>query len=276
MRDSCDKILKKTVTCATSPLLVRFVCNNSQKGTATLIASGGLPPYTFRETRSGISNTTGVFTTLPATTSRRYFSITDACGQVKQAWVDPFDFNDPTYAACPFTGNLSLSSNQWFKDDSGCPVYCDGSFFPITYECLNCTPSVIVVDSGGVGREGSSAVMRGLPEGTFQIRATTACGETLTQTVTLQNGNISLYVYDGCSGISASASPSAGVKYYLKIGTTVIDSNFTGDFGSRVPGTYVVEAISPTCGSASRSMTVEMSATVYSICDSRNEINAEM
>ncbi len=268
MRDSCGKTAKQTISCSTTPLLVRFVCNNSQSGTATLIASGGLPPYTFEETRSGISNTTGVFTTLPPTTSRRYFSVIDACGQVKEAWVDRFDFDNPAYTACPFLGDLSLSSDQWFKDDFGCSGFCVGSFFPIRYECLNCTPSVTVIDSGGVGRERSAAVMRGLPEGTFQIKATTACGESVTKTVILQRGSISLSVYDGCNGISASASPSAGVKYYLKIGAMVIDSNFTGVFSNRPPGTYIVDAISPTCGSASRTVTVQMSATVNSICDS--------
>ena len=267
MRDSCNKTLKQTVTCTTTPLSARFVCYNSQTGAATIRASGGVMPYIFRERATSISNAIGVFTGLPRTTARRYFTVTDACGQSKDLWIDIFDFQEPSFTLCPFTGDINLSSYQRFKDDSGCPGWCDGSFFPITYECLNCTPSVIVVDSGGVGRESSSAIMRSFPEGTFQIRATTACGETMTQSITLQRGSISLDARSVCTGISARATPSTGVKYILKSGTTVIDSNYTGGFNVP-PGTYIVEAISPTCGTTSQTVVVQISATAYSICDS--------
>ena len=276
MRDSCGKELTKNVDCPIGPFKISIACANHSAGTATITASGGLPPYIYRCITTVQTNTTGVFTGLPL--KRRYeFEIEDACGRKKKAWIDPLSMYGSTgisYNSCPFDSILDVKTTNIYWEEDMCfsqTFGCNKSFQPVTYTCETCTPNISTVGTNYISGVDNGKLM-GLPPGTHRIVIRNACGDTLIRTVKMEQGKMSLYVYGSCSSTNAISaySSTSNTTFILKMGNTELGRNQTGDFTIPDPDTlYTIIALNPLCDSTSTTYRFQPSTeTRYEIlCD---------
>ncbi len=246
--DKCGRVSSKPFECADAALQLSVVCSVASAGTASIKAKGGKFPYRYVETTSNQTSSDGNFANLPL--NKKYtFEVTDACGTKKQAAVSPLQITETTSEGCPFTGDLTVKTNQEITSDTACTAGCkEFSFFPITYTCTSCTPSVILTDNGTT-KGMSSVIFKNLPEGTHTIQAQNACGDVTTKTVTMGKKPVPLATVRDCNlaTINIVAVTNGSFYVYKDSAGVGLDSNSTGIFKIPYLGKFIISATNSAC-----------------------------
>lgn len=245
--DSCGNIYTNEVT-YTDPIAASIACLNYSKGSLSVTASGGRPPYTY--SIAGQSNSTGQFTGLPA-----YYTdtlhITDACGQHYDQYIPP-----PT-----------VSLTQHCPSDS--IIYLSGIAPPavpdtLTFICTNCLPgpqTVTRVYDGTPIAADSLFLHQPQSTGYDIVVLSSACGgDTIRHAPPGISTDITLDIrFLSCKSFKASVSNHGAavavdsfVLTHVLYGPTVA-ANTTGLFENMPDGFYIVTAfIGPLCNDTPR------------------------
>ena len=254
--DSCSM---KTYTYNIAPTLT-IDCVNFWQGTGAVTGSGGIPPFTYQCLVNNVvvaTSTTGQFTGLPTTPAvKKYdFKVIDACNKSKTVGVEALK---PTFSGtvnCGPGGTVTLKMLR--NNNANSPL-----FFPITVSVPTATPTnfTYVFPSNQTTFTG----LTGNPN-IFTIQD--ACGEKV-----ICKDSLILNLNSNCVNISAvlkklflcdnqTGSTELGlggvVTYTLSDAQgNVIATNTTGVFTAPGPGTYTVTAVHPTCGTLTKTITV--------------------
>lgn len=281
-----DKCGKKTdypnITCTQTDVSLGISCVNFNARTATVVASGGVPPYLYEENRTGVTNSTGVFTGLTniAGAADYRFKVTDACANKKQISI-----RRPSYlisaAGCPYDSVISVfpSSTELYKGDT-CPVNsCSYLFYPITINCPTCPNSTLTVNkpSRFSTFNAGDAVFTGVSPGNYTISTTDACGNTSSSLFrnVIQPSSIEVQTNNFCVNRivrvrrAGGAALSPGTVVILKNASGVnIDTSTNGLLTMNKAGNYSVEVQAPKCAVARQNFTIEYNLTPDIYCDS--------
>ncbi len=241
IQDACGASYFQIVNCntgGTSPLKLVVNCSNGTLGTASVTASGGTPPYSFRELNYNVpGSANGQFTGL---TKNQYlkFEVTDACGGKYTYLLSPLSLSNMEYL-CPW--GIKVYSRQ-MRSTTDVPGFTDFSFKPVTYKCISCTPQITKVDA--VGDASNFGYFPNLA-GIHRFEITNACGEkdtvlsSKTGCVT-SDCNSNLYVIQNNTDLPGTTSFTLKTLAGVTIGT-----NTTGIFTMVPDGKYQVFCTNP-------------------------------
>jgi SprB repeat len=262
--DRCGRTDSRTVD-NVAALTFTLLCSNSDIGTASMSARGGMPPYIFTELNSNLTNTTGLFTKLPLHQPYR-FRVTDSCGKTIDRDISPFT-SSASWQGCPFTNQIQLHSYNPSSSYSGY------SWYPITYTCMSCTPIVTLVDSGRGSNYGeSNANFINVPAGTHHFKVSNHCGAIHELDVTTDTTDVYVYLnYRNCHNNQVLVT-SNGNFFVLKNKLGVpIDSNGTGLFNLFTNDTVIISARRDGCEGHPeiRILPTQLSINAYLNCDAR-------
>lgn len=282
--DRCGKSRSySNISCTSTDVRLNVSCINFNTGSATLTASGGVPPYTFRETRFNVSSSTGVFNGLPSVsgTVDYRFEVRDACANRKFIWVARPAYR-VTSAGCPFDSVLSVnsSSNEVVFSDSCSPNKCPYFFYPITFTCTNCpgSPSVVINKPNRYSPILPNEVrFVGVPPGNYTITTSDACGNTSSTLFRNQVQPPAIEVFTNTFCINRTVRVRQTLGTPLPAGATVnlrdaqnniIATNNTGNFVLDRAGNYRAEVFAPNCTVARVNFSVSYTITPDIYCDS--------
>jgi gliding motility-associated-like protein len=272
--DKCQRQTERFFDCPPANLQLYVRCASHDRGTATVFATGGTPPYRFQEVRSSKTAADGIFTGLRTTSNDYYFTVTDTCGRVTQNIVNRITLNQVTWQGCPFDSAVRLGVYQSHREIDTCGRGCS-NFLPYVFNCVNCSPPQYKVDSGQFGYVNAyyGAYFPKIGVGNHKFEVSNGCGDTLRFDVKMDTADLSVWTSTSCEGGTIQAySSQPNTKFYLidSVGI-VIDTNATGTFRPPYFGTFTVEGRHKGCRS-SRSVVaafVNPYARVrYASCDS--------
>ena len=281
-----DKCGKKTdypnITCTQTDVSLGISCVNFNARTATVVASGGVPPYVYEENRTGVVNNTGIFSGLAnvAGVADYRFIVRDACANSKQISI-----RRPTYvisaSGCPYDSIITAApATLEILNSDTCPTNrCPYFFYPITFTCPTCPNTTAVVNkpSRFSPLNAGDAVFTGVNPGNYTITSTDACGNTSSTLFrnTIQPSNIEIQTANFCVNRSVrvrragGAALSPGTIVILKNASGVnIDTSTNGNFTLNKAGNYSVEVQAPRCAITRQNFTVEYNLTPDIYCDS--------
>jgi gliding motility-associated-like protein len=283
--DKCGKSRSYTnISCTSTDVRLDISCINFNTGTATLTASGGVPPYTFREAMSNITSNTGVFTGLPFITANisYRFEVMDACANRKFAWIIKPSYRI-TSTGCPFDSIIAVnpSSNEVIYSDLCRPNrWCAYFFYPLTFTCTNCpgSPSVVINKPNRYSPILPNEVrFTGVPPGNYTITTTDACGNTSSTVFRNQVQPLGIDVQTNTFCInrtvrvrqsSGAALPAGSTVNLRDAQNNIIATNTNGIFTLNRAGNYRAEVFAPNCAVARLDFTISYSLTPDIYCDS--------
>ncbi|MEY4927528.1 MAG: hypothetical protein RI894_1964, partial [Bacteroidota bacterium] len=241
IHDACGGYFSQIVSCIfgnPTPLSLALTCSNGTLGTATVVATGGTPPYAFRETSSQVNNTTGHFTGL-RNNVLFHFDVIDACGRTAFAEISSLNVFQQALE-CSWGVHLHTKQQRLATNTSG--VFVDFSFKPVTYKCLTCVPQITLTDA--VGDADNSVYFPTVGDAQlFEIK--NGCGEKDTVEIgrascITSDCNNNLYVLQTNTTIGGTTTVtlknSAGV---------VLGTNTTGIFPNTPEGDYIITCHNP-------------------------------
>lgn len=263
MSDRCNQI-KNGLTCSSLKGYVK--CANFQDSTASIAATGGLPPYQFKCLNNGQTNTNGVFSRLPRNRTDYQFQVTDACGAINFFSVAKMYLFRVLGSACPFDSTMRVDMNQTVTLSDTC-LNCS-SFYPYRFDCLDCSPPKTAIDDvpslvnplrpfGNLSKQ---------PHGTYHIVVTNGCNDTVHVTATTSPIKPSLTFRYDCPTKKIYAYTSvSGSTYILKDSLNrTLATNTTGNFDAPYNGLYFIIAAVPTCDTIRDSLrTISYIGTCY-------------
>jgi gliding motility-associated-like protein len=273
------------ITCVQTDVSLDVSCVNFNARTATITASGGVPPYIYEEARSGAVNATGVFSGLNnvAGVAGYNFIVRDACAN-----TDRFTVYRPGYApsfiGCPFDSTISLFLPREFGAQGvrcGTPdERCEYHFYPITINCPTCPNQQSVTinrpsrfDAFPVGQ----SLFTGVPGGNYNISWTDACGNTASSVLRMQLQPISVSVNTNsfCGNRIVRVRRTDGQAYepgtlisLFDAQNNLIAQNSSGQFSLVRQGTYTARVEAPRCAVTNETFTVAYSLNADIYCDS--------
>lgn len=253
VKDNCDNISARTVNCSVDQLKINFGCVNEVKGTATIVATGGTPPYVFKCFTNGITNSTGIFTKLPKD-SKYDFQVTDACGRSKTAWI--YNSFTTTYNSCPYDSILKLAYNYTYYIEGDCAYSyygCNTTYRQLKYICLTCDTMI----NQNLDTISGVYSLKHVSPDSYKFQIINGCGDTIIKDVDVfkKGFRVSLYESDCRSDyqIGTTLSPSqTNTTYVLKLNGIEIARNTTGLFKAPDPDDkYWVVASNTSCNTDS-------------------------
>jgi uncharacterized repeat protein (TIGR03803 family) len=198
-------------------------CNGGNNGAATVLASGGVSPYSYNWTPSG-----GTAATTTGRTAGTYTcSITDNNGCVKTQTVT---LTQPTVLGSSISSQTNVTCNG--GNNGAATVLASGGTAPYTYSW---TPS-----------GGTAATTTGRTAGTYTCTITDNNGCVKTQTVTLTQPSAVSITFStsnstcGASNGSATAIPSGGAGGYTYQWNAAAGNQTTANASGLAAGSYVV------------------------------------
>ena len=179
-------------------------CMNFAAGTATVIPLSGVAPYRFSvyDNLGNFldSNTTGIFSNLTSAPSAPGFWIYayDSCGAHTSIFEEPATVY---YAVnCPFDSNINIT------------YLSGGSSAPYTLTCLNCSPShADTFTSWPIFYQPTPAFFHLLPDSSYYIRLTDACGNSHIDTVRTLPTVLPVIRHTSCRGIRIAFTTNTGI-----------------------------------------------------------------
>lgn len=262
LSDKCQK-LQKQLVCSTLKGYVK--CANFLDQTASLGAEGGLPPYQFQSLQTNVSNTTGIFSNLPTNTESYQFKVTDACGAYYFFDVSKMSLFRVVGGACPSTGKFQVEMSQNIPQSDSCPRC--SSFFPYRFNCIDCVPPRIVVDSN-VSHANPAlpfADFSPQPPGVYTIIVKNSCGDSLKINAEVKLARPKLTLSFDCSTNKITASTNIPGSTYNLVDSLgrLLATNTTGIFDSPYSGVFNVTSNYPLCNPASDTINTRV---LTSIC----------
>ncbi len=209
-----------------------ITCHNDNDGSITAFASGGTAPLTYTLIPPGISNGTGVFTSLPAGVYQVVVDDSNGCPADTSA---PISIINPPAVAIDSIQSMDVSCFN--ADDGWIQAYASGGTGALTYT-LN--PS---------GTMNTTGLFSSLAGGTYTVTVedangcnTTSGNITIINPTSVQITNV-IYNHMSChdtidGSITVTASGGTGIPVFtlLPLGAT----NTTGVFTNLSAGTYYV------------------------------------
>jgi gliding motility-associated-like protein len=262
MSDRCNNF-QRGLTC--SSLKGYIKCTNFNENTATVAAIGGLPPYQFRCLNNNETNTSGVFTNLPARTDYQ-FQVKDACGAFYFFDASKMYLSIVQPSRCPFDNVLLLRMNQNAAVLDSCQTC--SSFYPYTFTCTDCTPQKTVVDNNAIYQNPLRPFADFSPQsaGTYNIVVRNGCNDTVHITATTKQIPPKLTLGYDCPTNKIKANTDVpGSTYILKDSLNrILSTNTTGIFDAPYRGLYYILATYPLCDTIRDSLvTVSFIGTCY-------------
>ena len=246
MSDRCNSI-QKTLTCSSLKGYVK--CANFNDSTASVAATGGIPPYQFRCLNNGQISANGIFNGLPRNRTDYQFQVNDACGATYFFSVAKMYLFRTVGSACPFDSTMRVEMNQTVTLSDSCKSC--SSFYPYRFDCLDCLPPQSVIDdfSTLINPLRPFASFSKQPLGTYHIVVTNGCNDTvhIAATTTLVKPKLTLS-YDCVSNKIYAYTSVPGATYTLKDSLKrFLVTNTTGNFDVTYRGLYFIVAVVPTC-----------------------------
>jgi gliding motility-associated-like protein len=273
--DKCNRRIQ-TFDCGSVNATIK--CANFTDRTATIIASGGQPPYRIRSLDMTQISPNGQFTNLPRNAEKYNFEVQDSCGHSKVLSVSKMELYEIVGNSCPYTGTIFLKINQVITEPDTCGKGCS-SFYPYRFDCLDCAPPRTFTDEGVVGE--SSAIhtvdLSPLPIGTYHFNVFNGCGDSIHLTVVTKKTEPNLSTSFNCKTNQIKATTNLnGTVYILRDSLKrIIATNSTGIFNSPYSGGFYMDAIYSDCDTAHRFMTTLVEKTGICLGLSSKQISGQ-
>lgn len=239
VKDACGAYYSQIISCNNGGgglLTISVPCTNATLGTAAVTASGGTPPYSYRENASSRTSPNGQFTGLP--NSPYYeFLVTDACGKTESFFTTPLKAKS-LERDCAW--GIRITTNQQRKRASE-PNFTDFSHLPVTYKCFTCTPVITKVDATGNALNIGSFPNVGDSQ---RFEVTNGCGEK--DTIDVEKAGC---VTSDCNNnlfVVNNTTIGGTTTFTLKTAAGVlVATNTTGQFTNVPDGKYKVTCSNP-------------------------------
>lgn len=224
-----------------------------------LIPQNFVPGYTYEITQApasytgSTSNTTGSFTNLP--NGNYVFRVTDACSTSRIVAEYRDVVYEPELRSTPVASGVSNCTENLGNYTFGLVDGATRNYaVPMTFKILN--PPSGYTQHTKTTATGTTMAFNDLPDGSYEVEVTDACGNTDTYTYAVDRGletNLTYQVIPGCPGSNRvnatflsnypyglNMGSSMPGRYRLYQGNTQVANNTTGQFMNLNAGNYTL------------------------------------
>lgn len=284
--DKCGKNTVYTdITCIQTDVQIGINCINYNNRTASVFATGGVPPYTFFESRSNASSNTGNFTNLINSigVAGYTFKAKDACANESRITIYRPSIN-PQFEGCPYDSTVFFTKDTplFVSDSCGTPnSKCEYTFYPVTISCPSCPPAqqfkIINRPSRFDPFPLNEAILTGVAPGNHNITVSDACGNSSLRTIRPKVTAIDVNVFTNsfCTNRVVRIRKTDNLAYAPGTLITLFDSkgiqigqNTTGNFSLNKSGPYTARVNAPNCATTTIPFSIEYELQANIYCDS--------
>lgn len=286
--DKCGKNSVYTgISCIQTDLQIGINCVNFNSRTASVFATGGVPPYMYFETLTNSSNNTGNFTNLANVVGGVGYTLKakDACLNESSIAIYRPSIN-AQFQGCPYDSTISFTNGTplFISDSCGAPnSSCEYTFYPVTISCPNCPigqqTTVINKPSRYDAFPINKATLTGIAPSIYNLTISDACGNSRQQNIVpyISKLNLIASTYTFCVNRiikiirvnSLPYEPGTLITLFNSQGNQ-IGQNTTGNFVINKAGDYTVRADAPNCATTTINFNVKYNLTAKIYCDSIN------
>lgn len=284
--DKCGKnTLYTDITCIKTDVQIGINCINFNNRTASVFATGGVPPYIYFETRTNTSNNTGNFTNLLNLVGAAGYTLKakDACANESRITIFRPSIN-AQFEGCPYDSTIFFTKDTplFISDSCGTPnSKCEYTFYPVTISCPTCPPSQQVKIINRPSRFDpfplNEAILTGIAPGNYNITVSDACGNSSLKTIRPKVTAINVIANTSsfCANRIIRIRKTDNKAYESGTLVTLFDSkgaqigqNATGNFTLNKAGTYQARVDAPNCATTTIPIDVSYSLQSNLYCDS--------
>lgn len=284
--DKCSRnSVYADITCIQTDVQIGINCINFNNKTASVFATGGVPPYTFFETRTNTSNNTGNFTNLLNAVGVAGYTlkVKDACANESLVTIYRPSIN-AQFQGCPYDSSIFFTNDTppFVSDSCSSPNgKCDYTFYPVTISCPNCPIGQQNIVINKPSRYNpfplSEAILTGIAPGIYDITVSDACGTSSLRTIKPKVSiiDVSALTNTFCINRLVRIRKTDNKAYESGTLITLFDSqgsqigqNIGGNFTLNKAGNYKARVDAPNCASTTIPFTItyDLQANIY--CDS--------